>query len=206
MSQQSSDSATKLIGLIKQLLDETEKRLSERQQVLHEDEMVALNTVLARLDIVEKMCAGAKKSTKAPKASAAAAAAPTDAAAAPGVAAPAGETPVAFINNRLTHFKNMYSCSAEFRARHTTAECQAAMDQDATILSKKNEGQKLMAQGKFCYDFVKANPVLWKKFDEEFEAARDSAKVAAQPPQQVAETHTPPPVRKAAAATPPPTQ
>lgn len=196
MSANAADQGAQKLALIfKPMLEEFKKELKECTIANTQEVLIAVGKIETRIDVLEKLIGEKKKA--APRSTAKTAEQP--AAAAPG--ATTGEVQVQqptgvaknFAVNKLVYFREQFKTSADYRAKYVDDALKALMAADATISGKTNEGQKLIAQATFCWNYFKANRTdIADAIEKEYQAAKAAHEAANKPPQQTAEARTPP--------------
>lgn len=177
-----SDGAQKIASVIKPLLDEMAKTIKADNVAQTQELLINMQTVMSRLDVLEKMVA---KEKKAPKTEKKAVEAPAETA----TVQPAAKT---FPTNKFVYFKTKFRDDVAFRQKYVTKEMQALIDKDEKINSKTKEEQRIIETASWCWKHIKDNvPALLTMVETEYDEAKKAHNSGNNPVQQTADPTTP---------------
>lgn len=189
----STDNINKLTLIFKPLLDEMKKDLKEHNVTVSHEILTAIGKIETRIDTLEGLVCEKKKTIarggKKPTASQAVETTHVNEAQVQPMPEPQKNIPI----NKLAYFRENFKSNAEYRARYVTEELSKMMQNDASIMGKVHEAQKLTAQATFCWNYYKAkNKDVIDSIEKEYQAHKSQVLCANKPAQQVAEARTPP--------------
>lgn len=196
-----NDGAQKLGMIIKPILDEHLKRANEHVSnvvmTTSQEHLLLLHNIITKMEILEKLLGEKKKSTSRTdkKPAVEMLPTPTDVVVIqPAQTAGSSKSPAKnFAINKLVYFREQFKNHADYRAKYMTEDLSKMMEADATIASKTQEAQKLIAQAAFCWNYFKLHsPNVIDEITTEYAASKLAFEAAGKPLQQVAEAHTPP--------------
>lgn len=190
MSGTQNDGLHKLALILKPLLDECMKEMKTQIIASSQEILLEVNRNGAKIDVLEKIAASKKTTTRAEKKPTTTGTGETTATddSAPQINAVAKTFPT----NRLVWFREHYKTEPDFRAKYVTDDVKKLMETNATISGKTNESQRHIAEATFCWNYIKNTPETVDLIEKDYQASKNAHEASIKPAQLGVEERTPP--------------